>query len=64
MIKTQIEKCPCCDSRILYIHGECIKSESVPNEMIPVADFSLNDLRYLATQIENQFTCKGFNNEI
>jgi hypothetical protein len=60
MIKTQIEKCHCCDSRILYIHGECIKSESVPHELIPVADFSLHDLQHLAKQIKNQIKSKGF----
>ena len=54
MIKTQIEKCHCCDSRILYIYGECIKSESVPAEMIPVADLSMNDLRILLNQISDQ----------
>lgn len=60
MIKTQIEKCHCCDSRILFIHGECIKSESVPHEMIPVADLSLHDLQHLAKQIENQIKSEGF----
>ena len=56
MYSTQINKCHCCDSRILYIHGECIKSESVPAEMIPVADLSMNDLRLLLNQISDQLS--------
>jgi hypothetical protein len=51
MNNTQIKKCHCCDSRILYIHGECIRSDNVPAEMIPVADLSMNDLRILLDQI-------------
>jgi hypothetical protein len=51
MSNTSIEKCQCCDSRILSVHGDCIKSDSVPSEMIPVADLSMNDLRILLQQI-------------
>lgn len=51
MPNTHIEKCACCEARILYIHGDCIWSDSVPSKMIPVADLSLSDLVILLNQI-------------
>jgi hypothetical protein len=50
-MNTFITKCPCCEDRILAIHGDRIKSSSVPSEMIPVADLTLCDLRILMQQI-------------
>lgn len=39
--------------RVLSIHGNCIKSDAVPAELIPVADLSMNDLRNLLQQISD-----------
>jgi hypothetical protein len=49
-------KCPCCEDRILAIHGDRIKASSVPSEMIPVADLTLCDLQILMQQISEQLT--------
>ncbi len=51
MINTFIEKCSCCDERILFIRGNHIKSDLDSSDLIPVADLSQNDLRILLEQI-------------
>ena len=53
MINTHIEKCSCCDERILSICGDNIKSDVDSSELIPVADLSQNDLRILLQQISD-----------
>jgi hypothetical protein len=55
-MNTSISKCPCCNDRILAIHGDCIKSSSVPSELIPVADLTLCNLRILMQQISEHLS--------
>ena len=50
-MNTFVTQCPCCNDRILAIHGDRIRSSSVPSDMIPVADLTLCDLRILMQQI-------------
>lgn len=51
MIRTQIQKCNCCETRVLFIHGSLLDDTDTPSEMVPVADLSISDLKTLLHQI-------------
>ena len=50
-MNTLIQKCACCENRILFIRGELVHGDFSSNELTPVADLSLDDLTNLANQI-------------
>ena len=50
-MNTFIQKCACCETRILFIRGELVHGDFCSNQLIPVADLSLDDLTNLSKQI-------------
>jgi hypothetical protein len=55
-----LKKCDCCDNRILSIRGELIYADCDENQLFPVADLSIKDLKCLLKQIRDQLNeCKN-----
>ncbi len=50
---SSLEKCQCCDNRLLILHGDILTGEA-PSEMLHVADLTINDLYTLRVQIDSE----------
>ena len=50
---SSVEKCQCCDNRLLMLHGDILTAPA-PSEMLHVADLTINDLYTLRVQIDSE----------
>ena len=50
-MNTFIDKCECCETRVLFIKGELLRTDAPPESLIPVADLSRDNLITLFNQL-------------
>ena len=50
---SSVEKCQCCDNRLLILHGDILTGDA-PSEMLHVADLTLDNLYTLRVQIDSE----------
>ena len=50
-MNTFVDKCECCENRVLFIKGELLHADAPPESLIPVADLSRDNLVTLFNQL-------------